>query len=603
MKKRLLSAVLVGALTASLVVVTGCGKSDGGTSPSASSEKTVSAEKEIPKSAPVNVDTTLSVDDAIVSNLTVTVDGAEKKVAMYEDCYVKNPTNVAMIPNEDGVVQKLSIYVPDGASKDCPIILITNNSGWIMDAYNARTQVENGGEYMSNSDNDMIGAALSRGYVLVSYGCRSRGDNPDKDGKYVSHSPATMTDTKAVIRYLRNNADALPAGDPEKIVITGTSGGGALSTVISSSGNSADYYESLYEIGAAGIEKDGDTSYQSTISDSVFATIAYCPINDLREADAAYEWTYKDVRQRLVDDGLPKVDAKTGETFQDPFTDTYTPDWMMQASTALAAQYSEYVDSLKLKKEDGSNLTSDNLAQGMIDLLNKEFAEAAKEVGWDQMQKDLAGNANYSGQNTTEMYNSGSEGWKDFLTVGNDGIPYLADEAALQEFLYFVARNQTLKVACAFSNAGIVEDGLASVSGFNEDSLFGTEEYPYAAYEFYSWDHDGVAGNGCGKDDTGLSWDEYMKTEEGQAQAMQMQMASPIPYLTSADNGDSAPYWYVRHGVRDRDTSFALQTVLYYAIQNDQSVKDLDFEFAWLQPHAGNYDVQEAYAWLDGVLK
>ena len=68
------------------------------------------------------------------------------------------------------------------------------------------------------------------------------------------------------------------------------------------------------------------------------------------------------------------------------------------------------------------------------------------------------------------------------------------------------------------------------------------------------------------------------------------------------DKADIAPYWYVRHGMDDRDNSFGKETEIYYAALNNSSIKDLDFEFAWLQPHSGNYDVQEAYAWLKGVL-
>ena len=105
-----------------------------------------------------------------------------------------------------------------------------------------------------------------------------------------------------------------------------------------------------------------------------------------------------------------------------------------------------------------------------------------------------------------------------------------------------------------------------------------------------------------GKDDTGLSWEQFTATDAGRDVLKQIKMTSPIPYLTSKTEGDSAPYWYVRPGVMDRDTSFALQTVLYYAMINDKSIQDVDFEFAWLQPHAGNYDVAEAYAWLADVL-
>jgi hypothetical protein len=77
-------------------------------------------------------------------------------------------------------------------------------------------------------------------------------------------------------------------------------------------------------------------------------------------------------------------------------------------------------------------------------------------------------------------------------------------------------------------------------------------------------------------------------------------MVSPIPYLTG--HADSAPYWYVRHGLVDRDTSFATQVVLYYSIRNATRVKDVNFQLVWLRPHSGDYDVREAYSWLAGVL-
>ncbi|MFR6166728.1 MAG: hypothetical protein ACLUKE_00700 [Blautia wexlerae] len=38
--------------------------------------------------------------------------------------------------------------------------------------------------------------------------------------------------------------------------------------------------------------------------------------------------------------------------------------------------------------------------------------------------------------------------------------------------------------------------------------------------------------------------------------------------------------------MRDRDTSFALQTVLYYSLKNDDSIKDIDFLIPWLEPHS-----------------
>jgi hypothetical protein len=68
-------------------------------------------------------------------------------------------------------------------------------------------------------------------------------------------------------------------------------------------------------------------------------------------------------------------------------------------------------------------------------------------------------------------------------------------------------------------------------------------------------------------------------------------------------NTQTAPYWYVRHGTRDRDTSFIISINLSRALQADKRVKDVNYALSWNQPHAGNYDVPEAMAWIAGVLK
>ncbi len=555
----------------------------------------------------------LDFSTASSTALTVKVDGKPKKVTMYEDCYVKYPTNVATVQNEDRIDQKLSIYVPENATSSSPILLYVNNAGWMSDAYAARTQVVNGKNYFSTSNTDKIGKALKKGYVIVSYGCRSRADKTDPAGKHISHSPATMTDTKAVIRYLRANASRLKAGNPERIVVTGTSGGGALSTIIAASGNSSDYFQSLYEIGAAGITKHSNGTYTSSIRDDVFATIAYCPINDLREADAAYEWTYQNTRNALYADkelADTGVDGK-GNLFQDPLGMKlngyhFTQQEAQAASKALALQYGQYVNHLGLKLDDGKTpLTSENLKDAVISLLKDEIRESADEIGGAQMQADVTGK--FPAASDASVPAARNQDWITFRSEGSGPRASVTVDPAsfnYDRYLYYIASNKTLKVPMAFSNVGM------GIAGQNEDNLFGTDDQAYTPYEFYSWNNDKDSKNSAGKDETGKTWDEFMKTKEGKALALQLEMASPIPYLTnqtisgSKDSlGDSAPYWYVRHGMADRDTSFALQTVLRYAMTNDSSIKDANFEFAWLKPHSGDYDVQEAYSWLEDAVK
>ncbi len=90
----------------------------------------------------------------------------------------------------------------------------------------------------------------------------------------------------------------------------------------------------------------------------------------------------------------------------------------------------------------------------------------------------------------------------------------------------------------------------------------------------------------------------YIQTAAGKAVLKQMKMINPMPYLVSDTEGNSAPYWYFRHGMLDRDTSFAVEAALYYAVLNAHDVSNVNFELAWLKGHGGDYDVPEAYEWV-----
>ena len=78
-------------------------------------------------------------------------------------------------------------------------------------------------------------------------------------------------------------------------------------------------------------------------------------------------------------------------------------------------------------------------------------------------------------------------------------------------------------------------------------------------------------------------------------------MTSPFPYLAD-EKATCAPHWYVRHGMRDRDTSFAIETMLYAALRQKKEIKSLSFKFRYLLRHSGDYDVIEAYDWLKSIL-
>ena len=517
--------------------------------------------------------------------LTPRLDGVEIDVDWYTAVYVANPYEVngsdraTGEPLPLGIQQKVNVYIPENATAGSPIILLLNNGGWVSNDYPTDTIVSysntgpGNGDYSSTANDDRIGAALNAGYVVVSYGARSRGQTDAATGDFIGHSPATVADTKAVISYLRWSAEegSVPVGNTDFIVVTGTSGGGALSALICSTGNSADFYEELFTIGAAGVWKDANGVYHSEYGDDVFATIAYCPIIDLPDADAAYEWTYYETRLAYAEN------KETGMPLGTPPFDIdliYGADTLALSET-LAAGFVDYFDAFGLKDESGKALSA---ADGTF----KNAIIALLEAGAEKAVKELA-------QGST-MPNP----MDDYEWLKIDGEKATID---WDSYLYWVGMQTALKYVPAFGNIGTPNEHPSR----KENDLLGRPDQRYNHWNPWSWENDIGGTADVGLTETGQTWEEFLAGPDADLILKQMKMLNVMPYLTS-NEGDSAPYWYVRHGMADRDTSFAIEATMYYALINDKSIKDVNFNFAWLKPHSGNYDVPEAYAWLAEVL-
>jgi hypothetical protein len=504
--------------------------------------------------------------------LNVTVDGVSLTVTNYKVVYVGNPIKVAADASFNNYTydfQTMNIYIPSNATEDSPIILQDNNSGW----NGGKVQVSVPPDAVCSTAasttgptacNQKVAAALKAGYVIANVGCRSRSSGAqDMDGNYIAHSPAQVVDVKAAIRYLRHN-DAAMLGNAKRIIITGTSGGGALGVAIAASGNSPDYYPYLYELEAAGItHKAHRWAYSSTLRDDIFGTVLYCPITDLDHMDGAYEWMYGQTRRELgtyIFSGQP-VPYSTEQ---------------LAASDWLAMDYATYFNRLGLRDEKGKRLTAHRFRDAIKAAAERGVEKAHRELTPDQITADI---------------NSGSYKVNDWYTM--NGSTATVD---LDKYLYFVAKNTALKGMPASDNLGSPlpkPDGTRS-----ESTLAGTRSQAYSNFAEWSWNYNALPGDGVGLDDTGLTWRHFIHTEAGKAVVKQMDMSNPMGYLLSDTEGDSAPYWYFRHGMKDRDTSFDVPVALYYAALNARDVSNVNFNLAWLKTHSGDYDVPEAYEWV-----
>lgn len=511
-------------------------------------------------------DADLQFDPTAYTTLTVTIDGSPTKVRWYpEVCYVADPTEVAAsdrVTNTQCGYQSMNVFVPESAwdDQDTAIYFAENNAGW-MASY-IKASVTDGQSFDSATSN--VGAALKAGYVYLDVATRSRG-LVAADGSYAGKSPAVVVDGKAAIRYLRLN-DAVMPGDAEHIVVNGTSGGGGLGAILGASGNSSDYYPYLEEVGAAGIDADGN----STLRDDVYAVNLYCPITDLGDADAIYEWLFTVLDARSADS---RLNAEP------------------EASAEIAAQFPAYEKSLGLTGSDGTPLDASTILAELQQEV-EHSAEVYMAAGNDI--PDLGETFTYPAGAGREVIFSNSSSTNDWLDVDNATDKVVGFD--MKNYLVFLATQASLKPAPAFDRYAVLDKG---VDNGTESTLFGTSSMVYQNYAPWSWANNNVADDGSGTDDTGLTLAQYLRRPSTTLDD-QIKLINPMSYLGT--DADAAPYWYIRVGTRDRDTAPLVSLNLARKVQQDDSVEDVDYQLAWMQPHAGNYDVPEAMAWISASL-
>ncbi len=576
-------------------------------------------------------DSQLAFDKAQYTTITVTLDGVATPVRWYREvCYVGKPMSLSAVQRGSAVdnqtcgYQNMNIFVreTDAAKQDNAILVNVNNAGWFAsyqgglggwDGKAAITgsnyrgaDIVNGRTYASNSDTDKIGAALARGFVYINMASRSRGATAPEgaytDGVYQGKAPAAIVDAKAAVRYLRLN-DSLMPGNANRIVVNGTSGGGAQSTQLGATGDHADYLPYLKAAGAAGIDANG----KSSISDSVYAVVAYCPIQDMGSADMAYEWMFNVLGTR----GAVSTDQKAGlivDANGNELVRASNPD--PSGSTELMNKFVVYQASLGLKNADGTALTTDN----MLAALQTEFKNAAS--AYVKSGKSIvAYNTNGSTAANGVAGGSGTLYYKnDFIDVDASGS---VTQFNMSNYLKYVAKQARLKAVPSFDQVGqtpalaatattdTTKAGTAIYGNYSggESNLFGTAAQVYSNFTEYAWNHNnGGDATNATQSDVGLLKTGYTWAANPQREFLlsQYKMINALPYIGKTEG--IAKHWRIRNGARDRDTSFTVAYNMGRALKADANVQTVDFALHWDQGHAGNYDVLNAFTWIDQRL-
>lgn len=464
----------------------------------------------------------LEFDSANYVSMSADVDGATVSYRAYEGIvYVREPV--------DAKYQSLNFYVPeayyrggsiDGWKAESAPIFFPNGVGGYMPAEPGKPGAGRDGQ-----PNAAL-VALARGYVVAAPGARGR-TTQDESGAYVGKAPACIVDLKAAVRYLRHNDAAMP-GDAERIVSNGTSAGGGLSVLLGASGGIDDYEPYLRALGAADERDD------------VFAVSSYCPITNLENADAAYEWQLvgvNDYRKMLITQMIDyRVERKE-------IAGTLSAG-EIAVSEELAALFPGYLNGLGLRAADGAELILDADGNGPFKDYVKSFVVASAQAALDS-GIDLS-----------------SHPW---ITVDGGKVVDL-------DFPAYLLHAGRMKLPPAF-------DALDLSSG--ENSLFGTSTEDARHFTAYSAARSASPGS-------------------GPADPALVRMMNPMSYI-GAGGAKSAAYWRIRHGTMDKDTSLAVSVILATGLRSEGY--SVDFALPWDRPHSGDYDLPELFAWIDGIAR
>ena len=428
----------------------------------------------------------------------------------------------------DETYEQMGIYVPSAyLTKNSDGSFSINTSG-TSNGYTATTApivvpVNTSGYSAQSAPSGTSSTAATytdKGFIYLWPGCRGR----------THGAPLGVTDLKAAVRYYRYlAAQSKVPGNTDLIFSFGHSGGGAQSAIFGASGNSTLYDDYLSAIGA-----------NTDFKDNICGSMCWCPITNLDQADAAYEWNMGLTRSVSGDD--------------------------LSISKGLAAEFATYVNTIGLKHPtSGQTLTLSATDDGYYQ--SGSYYEYTMEVINDAVTR-------------YNSYNSASV--SAYSTTSSSALSSFASS--------YKNATKGLGAFDDYDAKGQAENTLMGISGTagHFDKYLAELVSTYASSYYSSFTSDLASTN----------VDAVGKTVE-----TRLMMYTPLYYLIDnstyysgggSGSSDVAPYWRIRSGIKQEDTALSTEINLALALQAYSGVESVDFETIWGQGHTEAEDTGSA---------
>jgi len=279
--------------------------------------------------------------------------------------------------------------------------------------------------------------------------------------------------------------------------------------------------------------------------DDVFASSCYCPITNLDHADMAYEWEFNGLndyhRARIVE---PKEKGGRPEFIP---VDGEMDEEQKKLSDLLKPMFPAYLNSLGLKDDQGNALTLEADGTG-------SFIERICENVIASAKKEMAKGTDLEADEKVTVW-----------------LHFENHEPVQVDWKGYVQYRTRMKETPAFDSTAM---------NTPENELFGNADIQFRHFTKFSMEHDTASGT--------------------LAEAAQIRMMNPMYYIDDP-KAVKAKHVRIRHGAVDRDTSLAISNMLERKLH--MAGIDTDIAHPWGIPHAGDYDLDELFAWIDRIVK
>ena len=281
--------------------------------------------------------------------------------------------------------------------------------------------------------------------------------------------------------------------------------------------------------------------------DDVFAVLCYCPVYNLENLDIGYEWNVKGVTKYGFRGEAPKELSAE----------------QLKISNELCSLFPAYINNLDLKAFDHVNAA--NSGHGK--------ARSRLEAG-TPLQLDANGEGTYKDFGKSLLIASAQKA----LDAGMDMSEYnwlsISPDGVVTDFdLDLYKKNNVSRMR----PSPVFDDPARSTA---ECLLFGTETV-----------------NSQHHTEHGL---KYGSEGGSMADAYAIKLMNPLLYIDDPGS-TAAKHWRIRHGTRDFGHMLTNPVILGATLQNRGF--DTDLAFAWEQGHAGDYDIDELFDWIESVCR